>query len=297
MQGIRGERGDDGDYGEVGNKGFKGQTGQNGSHGLKGDKGLIGDKGDTGPDGYKGSLSLKSRGIRGEEGDTGKKGDTGPVGEKGLPGDLGLVNYGLKGERGDVGESSFGPRGEKGTQGSKGIKGDFGDKGVPGNSYVYLNSPRRTMILPTGEFRHPRHLYESPKFERNRLSFEWDSEILKSSDGNIGDYIRRFLIFELDSTNFTDHAYSKYLVEVDFEPFIFGNTSPVINKVTLSSVKNNQTFGDVGLDWFKDDTGSFHIMFFSVAPFGSNEPLMIKKVYTHIGSTLVGSQNTENFRI
>ena len=292
IQGPRGDRGVDGDDGDAGSTGIKGVSGQSGVHGDSGDVGEKGLPGDKGSKGYKGYMHEKSRGLRGEPGDKGIKGQKGPPGERGVKGEPGDVNFGVKGFRGDIGESSYGSKGEFGIKGKKGEKGSLGDVGVEGHPYFYKKAPKRTIIHDNGEFQHARHLYQLQEFPRNVYSIIWETDIV-----DIGQQNKRFLVFELDSTFMSNYEYSRYMVEVDFEPFLFGDSTPVLNKTTLATSINDHTNGTINLDWFVDDDGNHHLSFFSVAVSGNNIQYLIKKVLTHTGTTNMGSQNIENFRI
>ena len=298
LQGDRGLTGEDGEDGNPGEKGVAGSLGQQGIQGEPGPKGNFGDKGNDGIKGSKGySPSVNTQALRGPKGNkgiVGSMGRAGKKGEKGVPGD---ATIGIKGQRGDIGDSSFGTTGDKGNKGNKGTDGVKGSAGPIGTSYKYKNPPKRTLILPNGNFSHARHLLESKNLPKDVYSYEWESQILTTTSINSPDYSRRFLVFELDENNFSDYDYSKYNVEVDFEPVIIEGTSPVLTKTTLATTKNNTTYGIVGLDWYEDDRGNHHIMFFSVAPTGTNVPLLIKRVFVPYGSSHVGSKNLDNFRI
>ena len=291
IQGPRGDRGFDGDDGDDGDVGIKGTSGQSGEHGDAGDTGETGLPGDTGRKGYKGYMHEKSRGLRGEPGDKGIKGQVGPTGERGERGESGNVNFGIKGFRGDIGESSYGNVGQTGTKGKKGEKGSLGDVGVEGHPYFYKKAPKRTIIHDNGEFQHARHLYQLQESPRDVYSVVWETDIVE-----LGQHNKRFLVFELESTFMSDYEYSRYLVEVDFEPFLFGDSTPVLNKTALATSINDQTNGTINLDWFVGDE-KHHLSFFSVAVSGNNMQFLIKKIHTHTGTINMGSQNTENFRI
>lgn len=292
MQGPRGDRGvdgDDGDSGDVGIKGSRGQSGEHGDPGYTGEKGVSGDKGSKG---YKGYMHEKSRGLRGELGDNGIKGQVGPTGERGEKGEPGNVNFGVKGFRGDIGESSYGSMGQLGSKGVKGEKGKLGDVGVEGHPFQYKKAPKRTIIHNSGRFQHARHLYQLQESPRDVYSVAWETDIVEHGQHN-----KRFLVFELESTFMSDYEYSRYLVEVDFEPFLFGDSTPVLNKTVLATSINDQTNGTINLDWFEGDDNKHYLSFFSVAVSGNNIQFLIKKIHTHTGTVNMGSQNIENFRI
>lgn len=298
LQGDRGQNGEDGEDGDVGEKGVAGSSGPQGIQGEPGPKGNFGDTGNDGTKGSKGySPSVNTQALRGPKGNKGVVGTMGHAGTKGKKGIPGNSTIGIKGQRGNIGDSSFGTTGDTGDTGDKGTDGVKGYVGPIGISYKYNNSPKRTLILPNGDFSHARHLLESKNLPRDVYSYEWESQILTTSSTNSPDYSRRFLVFELDENNFSDYSYSKYNVEVDFESVITDGTSPVLTKTTLATTKNNTTYGTVGLDWYEDDNGNHHVMFFSVSPTGTNVPLLIKRAFVPYGTDHVGSKNLDNFRI
>ena len=293
IQGPRGYRGIDGDDGDKGQFGLKGNEGQPGIHGDKGDKGPVGIKGEKGRTGYKGYMHEKSRGIRGDKGDKGRKGTKGIIGQSGSKGEMGEVNFGVKGFRGDIGESVYGNQGSPGNKGKKGEKGPQGAVGEVGSPFQYKKSPRRTLLLENGKFQHGRHLYQIENSPQDVYSIDWQTDILETGQHN-----KRFLVFELDSTFLSKHEYSRYFVEVDFEPVLAGNSTPVLMKTTLATSVNDQTNGTIALDWFFDaESNKNYLSFFSVAVDGNNIQYLIKKIYTHTGISNLGSQNIQNFRI
>lgn len=297
LQGVLGNRGQDGAKGTTGQTGQRGSHGDMGQPGDEGDLGSPGQRGQPGPTGPKGYASTHVVGARGDKGAKGYRGEVGETGYPGQKGIPGLPVMGPQGLRGDIGKIEIGPKGYKGQPGEVLPIGRMGDVGESGPPCAYSKSPKRTMRLPDGTFHHARYLFEVTKLPKNVYSYEWESDILDQAIGDISLHHRRFLIFQLDDTNFTDFSYSKYFVEVDFEPFITDQHSPVLSKVTLAAYRDGVTYGTVGLDWYKDGDGNHHIMFFSVSSNGNNNPIKIKKTFAHYGSVNVGTENLENFRI
>jgi hypothetical protein len=298
LQGSLGERGADGDEGASGSHGSPGLRGQVGLHGTTGNPGIPGQRGPQGPIGQKGYATtydvVGHRGNKGNKGLPGQDGSPGPKGQLGIPG---LPVVGRTGHRGDVGEILLGPKGLPGPSGPTAVPGQTGDPGESGAPYIYTNSPRRTLRLPDGKFSHARYLFEVSSTPTDVYSYEWESDLADHTLEDASLHRRRFLIFQLEDTNFTNFSYSKYFVEVDFEPFIVSQHSPVLSKVTLAAYHDDVTYGTVGLDWCKDTDGKHHVMFFSVSANGHNDPIKIKKIFTHYGSVKLGTENLENFRI
>ena len=74
---------------------------------------------------------------------------------------------------------------------------------------------------------------------------------------------RRFLVFELleNPSNLVSQKYSSHFIEIDFEPFTSFGSCPVITKSPAIYSKLNSEVGNVGLDWFKDSSNEYHLLF------------------------------------
>jgi len=130
------------------------------------------------------------------------------------------------------------------------------------------------------------------------------SSISITSNETIMKYVRkrRFLTFELSNANgdLISEKYSNSYIEVDFEPFISYNQSPVVTKMCPVVVQHEGNVGTIGMDWYKDHNEDYHIMFYGIFA-DTNETIQIpiKSVYSFTSNHLyeIISAEYENLRI
>ena len=297
--GIRGKIGDTGDAGEQGHKGFSGTTGKTGDVGVPGIPGKRGSVGLTGQTGIKGS-----RGNVGEQGDVGDGGPpgadgliglTGPTGQKGEPAS---VVMGRTGNIGTPGKKVSGVKGFKGFRGpASSARGETGPRGHEGNSFEYDSARRSFRESQMTPRKHGRVLlFLMSSGNSNSISITTNETIMQYARK------RRFLVFELSNENndLIVERYSNLYMEIDFEPFFSFNQSPVLTKTCPAVAKHNNNVGTLAMDWYKDSSGEYHIMFFGIfADSHETVQIPIKSVYSftssHLYETISGEY--ENLRI
>tara|TARA_B100002019_G_scaffold292840_1_gene317374 strand:+ start:1272 stop:2357 length:1086 start_codon:yes stop_codon:yes gene_type:complete len=277
MYGIRGEFGLPGDYGQKGLKGFKGSKGESGE---KGQKGFDGQRGYVGSQGKSGeSASNGQKGLKGLKGKKGLVGDDGSIGDKGHKGNRGFNGINKIGKPGDIGQPGKKIKGADGYKGYKGKpstrKGRRGDRGEIGKPYYYSEIRRSFKTSENSAYYHGRML--SFLFSVNN-----SESVSITSNSVLMSYVRssRFLVFELysDTEKLVSNKYSNFYVELDFEPFFTYGSSPVITKIPSIYSKKLNHVGNLGFDWFKDNSNEYSIAFYSV--FNSTNETQILKIKT-----------------
>ena len=295
--GLRGIFGPIGSFGEMGERGFfgeKGDKGTLGQKGIRGESGYLGEKGNIGSKGDKGSP-----GYKGYKGYTGQKGNKGNIGSKGFKGEPGLAGVNKIGKIGDVGIPGKKINGRKGYKGFKGnkssVKGNPGEKGASGPEYFYDNIRRTFKNKNENIRRHGRLL-------TFLLSVSGSTSIAISTNEFLMSTLRqsRFMVFELVDINTVNaNSYSNLYIEIDFEPFISNNFSPVLTKHPPIFCKKNASVGIVGMDWYLKD-GGYNISFYSIyEDTDSTEILPMQSIYSfsnrHLNKVISGQ--FENLRI
>tara|TARA_B100000282_G_scaffold296535_1_gene278807 strand:- start:235 stop:1380 length:1146 start_codon:yes stop_codon:yes gene_type:complete len=310
-KGFKGTSGDDGMFGirgKTGETGDSGDKGELGFVGVKGDKGDVGDSGIDGKRGYTGIQGEKGiKGLRGNQGEEGEMGETGDVGNRGPKGAKGIIGetgdsapvvYGKTGNVGIPGKKVFGLKGYKGFRGPDSFeKGQTGDRGDVGESYNYNITKKTFKETRLSPVKHGRLLLLL-------MSTGSSNSISVSSNDVLMQYIlkRRFLVFELSNSNnnLLIEKYSNRYIEIDFEPFINNEQSPVMTKVCPIVTKKGNNIGTIGIDWYKDDNNEFNIMFFGVfADSHETVQIPVSSIYSFTSNHLydVISGEYENLRI
>lgn len=273
-KGFKGSKGDNGMFGirgATGETGITGDKGETGFVGIIGDQGNIGDSGIDGKRGYTGTSGEKGiKGLRGNQGKEGEMGETGDFGNRGPKGIKGIqgksgdsapVVYGKTGSVGIPGKKVFGLKGYKGFRGPDSFeKGQKGDRGNTGDTYNYNVTKKTFKETRLSPVKHGRLLILL-------MSTGSSNSISVSSNDTLMQYIlkRRFLVFELsNSNNLMIEKYSNRYIEIDFEPYINNEQSPVMTKVCPIVAKKGNNIGTIGLDWYKDVNDEFNIMFFGI---------------------------------
>jgi hypothetical protein len=308
LKGFVGAKGQIGIVGELGDRGVtgdKGYKGFSGIKGLSGDVGEIGDPANNGQDGPQGKTGTKgTRGNRGIVGDLGDFGETGPAGYTGLKGFRGdkgndaSVVYGSDGYVGIPGKKVGGSKGYKGFRGTdSNVQGDKGRRGPYGDKFTYESTYRSFKETNFSPRKHGRVLLLLTSTGNS-------SSISITTNSVLTEYRmkRRFLVFELSNSNnnLVYEKYSNLYVEVDFEPFNSLGECPVVTKTPPLVVRNGNEVGTIGMDWYKDLNGEYHIMFFGIFTNSTDTvQIPIKTIYSYTSNHLydVISGEYENLRI
>lgn len=299
MYGIRGQTGQTGDVGQKGLKGFKGYPGIKGDVGIKGSAGqtgYIGTKGISGASGLDGEVGPK--GYKGKQGPLGLKGRKGVVGQQGLKGYSGVDVIGTSGDVGDPGKKVVGATGYKGFKGQPYIGvGQKGERGSSGSEYSFEKTNRSFLKSQNSAYYHGRIL--SFLFSVNN-----STNISVTTNSVLMDQIRhrRFLVFELsNSTNLLDmKRYSNTYVEIDFEPYVTFQQSPVLTKSPAIVCHHNGKKGKIGFDWYETETDQFNIKFYAIYyDATTTHVLPIKSIYSFSSSHLYNyfGEDVNNLRI